>query len=79
MGQKMFNIENDVIHKWAKKCIASKMMLYTNGPKSVKHRKQCYTQMGQKVYNIENDVIHKWAQRCITSKTMLYTNGTKSV
>ena len=45
MGQEVCNIENDVIHKRAKKCITSKIW---------------YKQLGQEVYNIENDVIHNW-------------------
>jgi hypothetical protein len=61
MAQKVYNIENDVIHYWHYKCITSKTMLYT---------------MSQKVYNIENDVIHYCHNKCITSKTMLYTIGT---
>ena len=54
MHQELYNIENDVIHKWAKKCITSKTMLYTKG---------------QKVYYIENDVIQNLHSFCIKSKT----------
>ena len=32
---KVYNIENDVIHYWHKKCITSKTMLYTIATKSV--------------------------------------------
>ena len=67
MAQKVYNIKNDVIHYWNKKCITSK---------------RCYTPLPQKVYNIENDVIATLlAQKCITLKMMLAMHyiATKSV
>ena len=75
MAQKVYNIENDVIHYCHNKCITSKTMLYTIGTNSAEPmlytmaqklyniETMLYTIGTCKVYNIENDVI----QNCHTS------------
>ena len=56
--QKVYNIENDVIHFGHRKWITSKTMLYTSA---------------LKLDNIVFDVIQFGHRKWITSKTMLYT------